>query len=88
MTRTEQKRTKGRQRCINETMALELLCERPTLSLYEAAEALRRPRSFTYCVLWRLWEQRLVVCIEHGRRGRNAKPSVWQLRETFERLHN
>lgn len=85
MTRTEQKRTKGRQRCVNESMALELLCERGTVSLYDAAKALRHPTSFTYCILWRLEEQRLAKCVTQGRRGRNPIPSIWQLRETYER---
>lgn len=85
MTSAEQRRVKGRMRNVRETSALEMLCERKSVDLYEVAKALNLPTDRAYQILWRLEMQSLAKCIRAGRRGRKPMPSVWQLRETYER---
>jgi predicted ArsR family transcriptional regulator len=80
------KQAVGRERALGQTQALELLAERETVTLYELADLLRISRAHAHTTLTRLQEQKLAVCIEIGRNGNHPKPSVWQLRETFERM--
>jgi hypothetical protein len=78
-------RSLGRERSLAQTMALELLAERKTISLYEAANHMKVSRANANMILSRLAEQKLAVCIRVGTRGNLPTPSIWQIREAFER---
>lgn len=82
---TQHKTTKGRLRGWHQSVALELLCQRETITLHEVAQAIGGCTANAHCTLGRLEEQRLAVCVKAGKRGRNPVPSIWQLRETYER---
>lgn len=77
-------RTKGRARSQHEAAILELACQRETFTTKDAGRFIRRNRGMVFCLLKRMTAQKLIAHTANGVAGKD-KPSIWQLRETYER---